>query len=312
MSSLTDSCLDIIISCTAANSQFTADDKEKYPVGKSRVSTVGILVFSLLMSCCALYIILACVNSLLVHEKAPPTTPTAVFVMSATIFVKFIMWIVYAWIGHPITRTLADDHRNDVFTNSLGLFMYWGGARLHWWMDSTGGLLLSLFVLNSWAKNALENAKMLMGEAAPADVVRKLTYVAAHHHPLIKAVNRIVAYQLGPMYFAEVDVVLRDGISLEAARWVGDSLTMRLSRIPDIEHVYVHLDTPSHDENLEKILEKGSKSGLNKNNTVREKPHRNLFRSKIEVTGKPKPHSITNPEGNNSLHCVLEVIQSGS
>jgi divalent metal cation (Fe/Co/Zn/Cd) transporter len=43
--------------------------------------------------------------------------------------------------------------------------MYWGGARLSWWMDSTGGILLSLFVLNSWARNAIENSKMLMGEA---------------------------------------------------------------------------------------------------------------------------------------------------
>jgi divalent metal cation (Fe/Co/Zn/Cd) transporter len=266
MSSLTDSCLDIIggfiISCTAANSRFTPEDQMKYPVGKSRVSTVGILVFSVLMSCCAIYIILACVNSLVMHELAPPTTPTAVFVMWMTIFVKFCMWIVYAWIGHPITLTLAEDHRNDVLTNSLGLFMYWGGARLRWWMDSTGGILLSLFVLTSWARNAIENSKMLMGQAAPPDIIRNVTYVAAHHHPLIKAVDRVVAYQLGPMYFAEVYIILRDGISLEAARWVGDSLAMRLSRIGDIEHAYVHLDTPSHDPALERLLEQGAKSGL--------------------------------------------------
>jgi divalent metal cation (Fe/Co/Zn/Cd) transporter len=103
---------------------------------------------------------------------------------------------------------------------------------------------------------------MLMGEAAPADVVRKLTYVTAHHHPLIKAVNRVISYQLGPMYFAEVDVVMRDGISLEAATWVGDSLRKRLSRLADIEQVYVRLDTSSHDEELSEILDKGSRLGL--------------------------------------------------
>jgi cation diffusion facilitator family transporter len=266
MSSLTDSCLDIIggiiISCTAANSQYTADDRARYPVGKSRVSTVGILVFSVLMGCCAVYIILACVNSLISREPAPPTTPTALFVMVATIIVKFCMWFVYAWINHPITSALAEDHRNDVFTNSLGLFMYLGGARLQWWVDSTGGILLSLWVLNSWGRNAVENAKMLMGRAAPPDIIRNLTYVAAHHHPLIKAVDRVVAYQLGPMYFAEVYIVLRDGISLEAARWVGDTLALRLARVSDVEHAFVHLDTASHDAELEKILEKGAKNGL--------------------------------------------------
>jgi cation diffusion facilitator family transporter len=262
MSSLADSCLDIIagviISWTAANSKVTPEDRIKYPVGKSRVSPVGILVFSVLMSCCAIYIILACVNSLLMHELAPPTTPTAVFVMVMTIFVKFCMWMAYSWIDHPITLALAADHRNDVLTNSLGLFMYWGGARLRWWMDSTGGILLSLFVLHSWSGTALENAKMMMGEAAPPEIIRNLTYVAAHHHPLIKKVDRVVAYQLGPMYYAEVYVVLTDGVSFEAARWVGDSLRKRIARVPDIEHAFVHLDTESHDPALEEMLEKSA------------------------------------------------------
>ena len=266
MSSLADSCLDIIggiiISLAAANSKYTEEDRAKYPVGKSRVSTVGILVFSVLMSVCAIYIIMSCLSSLWSHELAPPTTPTAVFVMVMTIFIKFCMWIVYTWIGHPITLTLAEDHRNDVLTNSLGLFMYWGGDKLAWWMDSTGGLLLSLFVLHSWTQNAIENAKMLMGETAPAEVIRNVTYVAAHHHPLIKSVDRVTAYQLGPMYFTEVYVILRDGIPFEAARWIGDTLQKRLEHVPDIEHAYVHLDTSTHDPKLEGILERGARGGM--------------------------------------------------
>jgi cation diffusion facilitator family transporter len=266
LSSLTDSCLDlisgVIIACTAAHSKYTADDYAKYPVGKSRISPVGILVFSILMGCCAIYIILTCINSLVSRELAPPTTSTAVFVMVTTIIVKFCMWLIYAWIGHPITMTLAEDDRNDVFTNALGLFMYWGGARLRWWMDSMGGILLSVFVLVSWGCNALENARMLMGMAAPPDVIRKLTFVAAHHHPLIKAVEKVTAYQLGPMYFAEVYIILRDGISLEAARWVGDSLATRIAKMEDIEQAFVHLDTGSHDKALERILEQGARNGI--------------------------------------------------
>jgi divalent metal cation (Fe/Co/Zn/Cd) transporter len=125
-------------------------------------------------------------------------------------------------------------------------------------MDSTGGILLSLFVLSSWARNAVENAKMIMGQAAPPEIIRNLTYVPAHHHPVIK----VVACQLGPMYFAKVFVVLRDGISFEAARWIGDTLSLRLTLVPDIEHAYVHLDTPSHDLKLEKLLKLGAKHGM--------------------------------------------------
>lgn len=259
MSSLADSCLDIIagiiISCTAATSKTTEEDKITYPVGKSRISTVGILVFSVLMSCCAIFIILQCTHSLLEKEHAPPTTGTALFVMVMTIFVKFCMWIAYTWLGHPITLTLAEDHRNDVFTNSFGLFMYWGGDHFYWWMDSAGGLIIALFVLNSWAENAVENAKMLIGMIAPSDIIRNLTYVAAHHHPLIKGVSNVVSYQIGPNYFAEVHIIVSNKIPSESAFWVADSLQKRLERVEGIEHAFVHLESDVHNQKLEETLQ---------------------------------------------------------
>ncbi|KAH0788378.1 cation efflux family protein [Histomonas meleagridis] len=254
MSSLADSCLDIIggiiISITAASSQLTEEDKVKYPVGKSRVSTVGILVFSVLMSCCAILIILQCLRSLLSHEVAPDTTNVAVIVMIMTIIVKLLMWIFYTYLGHPITLALASDHRNDVLTNSFGLFMYWGGAKLQWWMDSAGGLLISLFVLQSWVKNATENARMLMGERAPSELIRNLTYIAAHHNPLIKSITNVIAYQIGPNYFAELSIVFRDGTSLEAAQVVVDSLKARILHMDEIESVSINFEPEIHHEKV--------------------------------------------------------------
>lgn len=253
ISSLADSCLDLIagtiISCTAAHSKFTVDDLGKYPVGKSRVSTVGILVFSVLMSCCALYIILQCILSLLSHEIPEKTTLIGIIIMACTIGIKLTMAIVYFLLGHPITKALAEDHRNDVLTNALGLFMYWGSSKIGWWMDSTGGILLSLFVLVSWAMNAIENAKMLLGASAPPEIIRALTYVAAHHHPLIIGVEQVIAFQVGPQYFAELHIVVPGHIPLEVAHWIGESLQLKVERIPDIERAWVHVDCETHNEN---------------------------------------------------------------
>lgn len=253
ISSLADSALDIIagtiISCTAAHSKFTVDDLGKYPVGKSRVGTVGILVFSVLMSCCALYIIIQCVMALLAHDVSSPPTYTAIGIMIGTIVVKFVMAVVYYCIGHPFTKTLAEDHRNDVLTNSLGLFMFWGGSYLGWWMDSTGGILLSCFILVSWLFNALENAKMLLGETAPPEIVRALTYLAAHHHPLILAVEQVIAFQVGPQYFAELHIIVPGHVPLEVAHWIGESLQLKVERVPEIERAWVHVDCESHNEN---------------------------------------------------------------
>lgn len=258
ISSLVDSCLDlvagVIISLTAANSKFTAEDLKKYPIGKSRIPVVGILVFSILMACCAFYIAIQCVMSLIEREPSPPTTHTAIHVMWWIIITKFIMAIIYYLLDHPITNTLADDHRNDVLTNSFGLFMYWGGAHFYWWMDSTGGIILSAFVIYSWVDTAIENSKMLMGLAAPDELTRKITFVAANHHPLISSVEKVTTFQVGPKYMAEVHIVLPDNLPLYITHEIGETLQLKIERIEDIERCWVHVDCTQH-ESQEHVLD---------------------------------------------------------
>ena len=264
ISSLTDSCLDIIagilLSCTAAHSKFTKEDMSKYPLGKSRVHVVGILVFSVIMAACALYIIIQCLMALVGHEPPEKNTTTTIAIMGTTIGIKLIMAIVYYCIGHPITKTLASDHRNDVLTNAVGLFMYWGSNKLAWWMDSAGGIILSLFIVFSWSMNAYENAKMMMGESAPPEVIRSLTYIAAHHHPLILNVEQVIAFQVGPMYLTELHIVVPGNLPLEVAHWIGESLQLRVERMPDIERAWVHVDCEQHNKNEHLLFMRASGS----------------------------------------------------
>lgn len=186
--------------------------------------------------------------SLIEHEPSPPTTHTAIHVMWWTIFTKLAMTIVYSLLDHPITDTLAEDHRNDVLTNSLGLFMYWGGAHFYWWMDSVGGIILSAFVLQSWVQTALENAQMLMGQSAPDELIRSITYVAASHHPLIIGVEQVIAFQVGPNFMAEVHIILPDNLPLRITHHIGETLQLKIERIPEIERAWVHIDTETHND----------------------------------------------------------------
>lgn len=168
ISSLADSCLDliggVIISFVAHASHFSKKDFGNYPIGKSRVSTVGILVFSVVMGCAALFIIIQCITSLLSHEIPEKSPIFSLIIMGVTVGIKLFMWIFYRCLGHPLTIALSNDHRNDVFTNAIGLFMYWGSSAIGWWMDATGGIILSVIVLLSWSKNVYDNAIMLLGK----------------------------------------------------------------------------------------------------------------------------------------------------
>lgn len=258
ISSVTDSALDliagIIISLTAANSKFTRADIVDYPVGKTRISTVGILVFSVLMSAAAFFIILQCILSLVAQEIPAKNSLATLIVMGVTVVTKLVMWIVYYITGHPLTRALSEDHRNDVFSNALGLFMYWGSENIAWWMDAAGGILLSCFILFSWISSAVENATMLVGHSAPPELLRLITYVASHHHPDIAGIEQVMAFQFGPAYFCELHIIVHDDISLTSAHWIGESLQLKIERIEGIERAWVHLDVGDHDNN-EHILE---------------------------------------------------------
>ena len=130
--------------------------------------------------------------------------------------------------------------------------MYWGGGHFYWWMDSTGGLLLSLFVLYCWSKNALENARTLLGIKAEPDLMTNLNFIANHHHPLIKSVSSVIAYQIGPGFLAEVSIAFDNETSLEEASQTADSLKKKLERVEDIEHAYVHIETVKHSQDFER------------------------------------------------------------
>ena len=257
LSSLSDSCLDlvagIIISATATISKTKPSDYKQYPLGKSLISTLGILTFSILMSICAIFIIWECIDSLIKQEHAAKLTHHAVHTLRITIGLKFCMWGFFTWIGHPITLTLAEDHRNDVFTNLFGLLMYYGGSTIAWWLDSTGGLIISLFVLSSWSSKAFECYEMLVGQTSNS-MKRKVVYLASHHSSKIKSVEQVMAVQFATKYLIEVHVIIDGNLPFKSVSAIGQSLQERLEKLDGVQKAYVHLDYLPHN-NDEHILD---------------------------------------------------------
>lgn len=46
-----------------------------------------------------------------------------------------------------------------------------------WWLDSAGGLMLSIFVMLTWLPNTSEHVRNLSGQAATADERNVLLYL---------------------------------------------------------------------------------------------------------------------------------------
>ncbi|PSR86878.1 Metal tolerance protein [Actinidia chinensis var. chinensis] len=180
----------------------------KYPIGKLRVQPVGIIIFAAIM---------------------------------ATLVVKLALWFYCRSSQNEIVRAYAKDHYFDVVTNVVGLVAAVLGDKFYWWIDPSGAIVLAIYTIINWSGTVLENAVSLVGQSAPPEVLQKLTYLVIRH-PQVKRVDTVRAYTFGVLYFVEVDIELPEDSPLKEAHTIGETLQIKLEKLPEVERAFVHLD----------------------------------------------------------------------
>lgn len=64
---------------------------------------------------------------------------------------KFVLYLYCRTLAaHQSARVLAQDHRNDLLVNSLGLLTGILGSRLAGWVDPVGCIIIALIIMRSW------------------------------------------------------------------------------------------------------------------------------------------------------------------
>ncbi|KAI9089733.1 hypothetical protein K1719_029026 [Acacia pycnantha] len=76
----------------------------------------------------------------------------------------------------------------------------------------------------------------------PAEHVAKVKYLIWNHDERIENINTIRAYSFGSNYFVEVNIVLPKHTPLPLAHDIGESLQLKLEKLPQIERAFVHVD----------------------------------------------------------------------
>ncbi|PRP86638.1 hypothetical protein PROFUN_05117 [Planoprotostelium fungivorum] len=215
----------------------------KYPVGKARIETAGIIVFAVLMSALALELIIQAVESLIEKKENPQLEPLPIACVAASLFAKILLFIYcYSLRHNPSVALLATDHRNDLFVNSFGLGAAILASRTLWWIDPAGAIVVALIILRSWASTAYEHAQLIVGVTADPNFISKITYLGLTHDKRILKMDTARAYTVGNNFFVEVDIVLDPELKLREAHDIGESLQMKLENLPNVERAFVHLD----------------------------------------------------------------------
>lgn len=222
-------------------------DPNRFPSGKARLETVGNIVFCFLMTSVSMILIAFSAKELVTREGEDGTNtfhlPSVIAVCCA--FMTKLVLFFYTWIlkdKYSQIDILWQDHRNDLMINGFGILTSVGGAKLAWWIDPMGAIIISLIVSFNWLRTAFTEFLLLVGVVASVEMQQLITYVCCTHSPLIKQIDTVRVYHSGPRLIAEVDVVMDPEETLRETHDVAEDLQIKLESLPDIERAYVHVD----------------------------------------------------------------------
>jgi cation diffusion facilitator family transporter len=242
---MADSFMDLLSGAilTLASHEATKENIQKYPTGKSRVETIGIIVFSSLMATLSIQLIVESVRAILESSNPPEMSTISILLVAAALVAKLGLFLYcFSVRQYPSARVLAQDHRNDLFVNSFGLAMSILSTKYEWWLDPVGAIAVALIILNSWTRTAYEQILLIVGKSANAHFLSRVIYIACTHHKDILHVDTAHAYHVGNRVYVEVDIVMHPDTTLKYSHDVGESLQVKLESLPDVERAFVHVD----------------------------------------------------------------------
>ena len=173
LASLVDAVLDFLSTAIVwtTTRMISHHDQYRYPVGRRRLEPLGVLVFSIIMITSFVQVGLESLQRLAGpdHSIIELGTP-AIVIMVGTIVIKGCVWLWCRLIKNSSVRALAEDAMTDIIFNTGSIvFPIVGFSFGIWWLDATGGLILSLLVIKNWSQTSAQHIKNLSGFSATAD-----------------------------------------------------------------------------------------------------------------------------------------------
>ncbi|ODQ82447.1 hypothetical protein BABINDRAFT_159038 [Babjeviella inositovora NRRL Y-12698] len=250
IASLVDSLLDFLSTLIifVSNKLSTKRDwktKHLYPVGRSRLEPLGVLVFSIIIIISFLQVGNLALGRLL-HDKDHVAVEVGLFssvIMGLTIVVKLGCWVWCRSVKSSSVQALAQDAMTDIVFNTVSILMPTIGHFFGiWWMDAAGALVLCMYVIVSWAQTAFGHIDNLTGAAADKADQQVILYLCLRFATSIKQITAINIYHVGDGLNVEVDLVLDPNSNLKDAHDIGEALQYAIETLPMVERAFVHLD----------------------------------------------------------------------
>jgi len=238
-------------------------DEEKYPVGRSRLEPIGIIVCASLMGITAIQLVWESTRVLIrgtIEGEDPATLipivgHSTLVMLSSAIAIKMVLFAVCNKLRDESDSmmVLAEDHRNDILSNSMALISSYLANRYVniWWLDPIGGIVIALYICIMWISVAQEQAGMLEGVAAEPEFLEEVRAWSNNFHEKMYA-DVVRGYHFGKRYLVEVEVVLPGSMTVLDAHDISLELQKKIESHDRVERAFVHVDYQTRDENEHK------------------------------------------------------------
>lgn len=275
--SLADSFVDLLSQVVLSlAAKYSRKHNPEYPVGRSRLEALSVLACAFIMIIASIQVVQYSISDLVsgFNGNIP------VLDLETIMIVIIILGIVAKLVLHIYCRfannasnsdalaALAEDHLNDVMSNSVALATASIAVRSTggWWVDPVGAIVISIAIIYRWIFVMSEQVRKVVGYTAPPDFIVMVNGIAATHDPRL-LVDCTRAYYFGARYNVEMEVVLPGSMTVIESHDIALALQHKIESLEEVERAFVHVDYLTRDglehkieRELVKLAEEKSKS----------------------------------------------------
>ncbi|SJK99496.1 related to mitochondrial Fe2+ transporter MMT1 and related transporters (cation diffusion facilitator superfamily) [Armillaria ostoyae] len=219
-------------------------DFDKYPGGGARLTTIGNIVYSFAMLSVSILLVAFSIQDLTTHKDGETldfNVPSVIAVGVA--FVTKVLLFLYCFSirnSSSQVQVLWEDHRNDLLINGFGILTSSAGAKLKWWIDPMGAIIISCVIIVSWTYTSYIQFGYLAGKAAPHEFTQLVIYKTLMFSDEIKQIDSCRAYHSGEKFL--VEIVMPSDTPLWKSHDLSQDLQDKLETLPMVERAFVHVD----------------------------------------------------------------------
>ncbi|KAI5481295.1 hypothetical protein MNV49_004917 [Pseudohyphozyma bogoriensis] len=219
-------------------------DLQAYPSGGARFETVGDLTYSGVMAAVSVVLVAFSIQELIKGDSDLEIYVPAVVAVGIAFVTKLGLFLYcYSIRGkNSQVRVLWEDHRNDLFINGFGLFTSAAGAKIQWWIDPAGAMIISFILIFVWGNTIYHHFTYLAGRAAPQEFQQLVLYKSLTFAEGIEKIDSCVVYHSGPVYIVEIDIVMASDTPLWKAHDISQALQDKIEELPKVGRAFVHVD----------------------------------------------------------------------